>query len=262
MFSFVKIYLLVRAMLPVAILGLLSLGVQAQSIADLFDAKTQKMLGSVGGAWVDAAQGKAGKAAPSGGAGQSAALDVLGALTPGANGQKSDYKYRYNPKTSVKVRNHLAKVIAEKLDNVSEKELDDNFKESNLVESVGAALESKGYTKHSLATAMAYFTVINLEIVYGTQFNDKQNGAMLRQTEQHMANTPEIGQLDDENKQFIAESLIWLATLQYMGHQNALKGAPGATDVQSTVQGARAALAHFQINPDDFRLTAEGLLPK
>jgi len=262
MFSFVRVYLLVRAMLPVAILGLLSLGAHAQSIADLFDAKTQKMLGSVGGAWADAAQGKAGKAAPSGGAGQSAALDVLGALTPGANGPKSDYKYRYNPKTSVNVRNHLAKVIAEKLDNVSEKELADGFKESNLVESVGAALASKGYAKHSLATAMAYFTVINLEIVYGTQFNDKQNGAMLRKTEQHMENTPEIGQLDDENKQFIAESLIWLATLQYMGHQNALKGAPGATDVQSTVQGARSALAHFQINPDDFRLTADGLLPK
>jgi len=255
---------LARAFVAAAVLGLWQCGAQAQGIADLFDAKSQKLLGSVGGAWANAGQsGTTGKAAlPSSAGGQSAALDILGSLTSNANAAPSNFKYTYNPATSVKVRDHLVKVIVRSVDNVSEKELADGFKEMDVAEKIGTALESMGFTKHSFATALAYWMVINFEIVYGTQFNQKQNTAAVKQMEQRMAATPEIGQLNDETKQFISEGLIWLATLQYMGQQNAIKGAPGAPDLSSVVKGARTALAFFKINPDDFMLTANGLVKR
>jgi|GEM_PF-982345 len=254
-----KISVCLRASLVAALWGVVSLSTHAQGIADMFDAKTQNILSSAVGAWA-APQGNTGKAALS--AGQSAALDKLGTLTPNANGPTSNYIYRYNPKVSENVRNGLAKSFVKRLGNMSEKEMADDLKEMNLAESTSEVLESKGYAKHSLATAVAYWMLVNMEIVYGTQFNDTQNAATVRQVEQQMAANPDIGQLEDAAKQYIAENLIWMAAFQAVGYQNAREGRPGASDMQTLVQGARGSLEIFQINPDDFRMTAEGLVAR
>jgi len=251
-----KISVCLRASLVAALWGVVSLSAQAQSIANMFDAKTQNILSSVGSA-LAAPQGNTGKAASS--AGKSAVLDVVGALGSNANGSASNYKYRYDPKVSVNVRNGLAKAVAKEM-GMSEKEVLDNILQANLLEEIGKGLESKGYAKHSLATAKAVWMVLNLEIVYGTEFTDEQDAATVRQVEQHMAATPGIEEWNDETKQYIAETFMWLATLQYIAYEEVKKSAP--EKIQSMVQGARESLAVLKINPDDFRLTAGGLVAR
>jgi len=153
----------------------------------------------------------------------------------------------------------MAKAVAKET-GISEKEVLDNFKEANLVENISNALESIGYAKHSLATAKAYWLLINLEIVYGAPFTDEQEAATVRQVEQHMAANPEIGKMDDEAKQYNSEALIWLASLQYAGYEEAKKSAP--EKMQSIVQSARLSLAALKINPDDLLMTAGGLVAR
>jgi len=227
----------------------------AQTIADMFDAKTQKALGVLGGAMM-----KAPPAAAS--AAQGADNPSSGALMQGA--EMASYLFRYDPAVSTEVRDRVIQLATDmvkeqgKLDEASEKEVVQELKKLDIVQTIGDALQAKGYPRYSLATAVAYWMVINLEMVYGKQFSDQQNTAVLRQMEQQMANNPEVASMSDESKQYTSEGLTWIATMQYIGWQNA----EGAAQKKAIVDAARSSLKQMNIDPDRLELTDQGLRVK
>jgi len=129
----------------------------------------------------------------------------------------------------------------------------------NIMQTVGTALEAKGYPKYSLATGLAFFLVVNFEIVYGKEFTDKQSSALLKQLEENIVTSwPNIAQLDDANKQEITETLMWTGTMMFQGNQN-ISDEAGR---KSARDSSRGLLKQLNFDPDRFILTDQGLVAK
>ena len=251
-----------RAGLAAVVLGAASLG--AQAFSGVFDAQAQKALGAVGGALMDAA--------PPAPAGVGALGERLGAgaakpaqAAPAPDARAADF--RYSPAVSAKVREQVIQTLADAgkqrgtLDAAGEKTLREALGKVDVMKTIGGALQAKGYPPHSLATASAYWLMINYEIVRGVQATDRQNAAVLRQMQQRMAATPDIGRMSDAQKQHAAEAMLWLGTLQYQNYQQARQGAAGY-DPKVVQADARAALKGFNIDVDRLALTDQGLVPR
>ncbi len=248
--------------------ALTTLPMPAQAFSGVFDAQAQKALRSVGGSLMDRAPEVASQPPSVGvqlGGGPTTAAGKRAPGAPAADAKVADF--RYAPAVSARVRDDIIQMLVDvgkrqgTLDAVGEKNLREALGKVDIVKSIGGALQAKGYPLHSVATASAYWLVINYEIVRGVQATDAQNAAVLRQMQQRMAATPEMARMSDEQKQRAAEGMLWIGTLQYQNHQQAKQGTPGY-DMQAVVADARQALADFGIDADRLNLSAEGLVPQ
>jgi len=228
--------------LAAALLGALSPSAQA---LELFDEKTQKTLGALGGSLMLGASPK------------------KEASASNNTTSKKVFYFDYDPALSVKVREHIIKVASDivrqegALNEANEKEFADGLRQLDIMATIGGELKKKGFEPHSLATATAFWMVVNLEMVYGKEFTDQQNVATLKQVEQQMENSPEIQAMDNETKQWTAESLMWSATLQSLGYQGKSK-----EEQKALGNVAREQLKQFKFDPDRMILTSQGLVAK
>jgi len=225
-----------NAALAVAAMGILPL-VSAQAFMEL-DANTQKALGNVGSA-------------------------LMGKAPSASN--KPVFYFNYDPGISTKVRDNIINgLISESKKSGEwsadiEKQLREGLGGTDIMQTIGTALEAKGYPKYSLATGLAYFLVVNFEIVYGREFTDTQNSDMLKQLEENIATAwPNVGGMNDAAKQEVVETLMWTATLLYQTNQNLSTEA----ERQKSRDTSRELLKKLNFDPDRFILTSNGLRPK
>jgi len=231
------------ASLTIVLFTAISFNAQA---LDIFDDKTKKLLGTVGSSLLANSQ---------------APVNLSAKSKDKSNSAKPDFYFDYDPSLSPKVRERLvqeliseAKQQGQVLTDAEKKELADGLKQIDIMRDIGGALKAKGLPPHSVATGLAYWLVINLEIVYGRQYTDEQNATTLRDMEQLMADNPAIAEMSNREKQFSTELVMWIGTLQYQGYSQAKDKA----EKKKIADNTRAMLKGLNINPDLEDFTPKG----
>ncbi|MDO5624128.1 MAG: hypothetical protein Q4G71_05520 [Pseudomonadota bacterium] len=256
--------------------GLLAWPALSWGFAGIFDASTQKALQGIGGSLMDAkppapALPSVSGMAPRGRGGEAAGEKPVAKADAGA-GARGDAQadagaFKYSQRVSAQVRDDVIQELVNLgkrnggLDAAGEKQLREALGKVDIAKSIGGALQAKGYPQHSLATATAFWLVVNYEIVHGVQATDTQNAAVLRQMQQRMAATSDVARMSDAQKQRAAEGMMWFATLQHQHNEQARQGAPGYA-LQTVQADAREALKTFGIDADQLKLTDQGLVPR
>jgi len=195
----------------------------------------------------------------------------LGKITPNTNAPASTAQtgasalyFSYNPTVSPKVREEVIKMMIERgkqegsLDSAGEQQLAESLRQISIMDTVGNALQAKGYSPHSLATATAYWIVSLLEVAQNQKITEQQYAAVLKQMEQLLA-TGASQSANDVQKQSVAEYLMWKGMLQSSVWQQA-RQAGHAKQIQNTVAVSRKLLLEkYGINADVVTVTDQGL---
>jgi len=198
----------------------------------------------------------------------------LGKVTPNTSSPASTAQagasalyFGYNPAVSTKVREEVIQMMIERgkqegsLDSAGEQQLAESLRQISIMDTVGSALQAKGYSPHSLATATAYWMVSLLEVANNQKITAQQYAAVLKQMEQLLA-TGASQSANDVEKQSVAEYLMWEGMLQSSVWQQA-RQAGDAKQIQNTVAVSRKLLLDkYGIDADRITVTDQGLSAK
>lgn len=177
------------------------------------------------------------------------------------------YEYRHSPQVSAQVREEIMRHLIVHgynkglMDYEREAELRATLGQTDLVAVVARELDARGYNPNSLATAVAYWLIVNYNIIHGTSSTDHQEAAVLRQAQILLSRQPDMASVSDSEKQRMAEGMIWIASLQQYAYELAQQGAPGY-DLGDVIADAHSALMTYGIDAYRLRLTANGFVPR
>jgi len=174
-----------------------------------------------------------------------------------------NFKFNYDPKLSPIARQQAIDGVIELGREVgtmnAEKEnlLNKAFGDIDIMKTIGAALQKKGHSPHSLATAVGYWLVSHLQVAQDTDFTDQQLAAVVKQVERQLRKTKLP---DDAEKQMAAEHLLWTATFQLLSYQDVRK--TGSKQEQKTIaEVSRTMLRQqFGMDADKMTITDKGLV--
>lgn len=122
-------------------------------------------------------------------------------------------------------------------------------------------LEGLGYPRDNLVTATAYWLLVNWDVMQGKESSPAETQAVFAQIGALYAANGEIAQMSDADKQYGAEAMIWLATLQHQMYQEALKSGHEA-NVNAARNDARTALRQLGFDADQLQLSDEGFVSR
>jgi len=183
------------------------------------------------------------------------------------NGGKRDdgenFKFNYDPALSPVARQAAINILIEfvresgKMTAEIENDLNKAFGNMDIMQTIGAALQKKGHSPHSLATAVGYWMISHLQVAQDTDFTDQQLAAVVKQIEQQLKDTELPG---DAEKQMAAEHLLWTATFQLLQYQDAKK--TGSKQVQESLAYVSRTVLHnqFGMDADKMTITDKGLV--
>jgi|GEM_PF-3492755 len=165
-------------------------------------------------------------------------------------------EFRYDPKLSPIARQQAIDAMVEigrktgKMDAAGEKLLNKAFGNIDIMKTIGAALQKKGHSPHSLATAVGYWLVSHMQVAQNTDFTDQQLTAVVKQVEQQLRKTK---MPDDAEKQMAAEHLLWTATFQLLSYQDVRK--TGTKQEQKTIAEVSRVMLRQQFGMDAEKMT-------
>jgi len=181
---------------------------------------------------------------------------------------KGNFHFHYDPTISPLVREREINALIEMGRKVgvmnAEKEnlLKTTFGQMDIMKTIGGALQAKGHSPHSLATALAYWLVSHLQIVHDTHFTDQQLAAVVNQVEQQLKNADTV-MSNDAEKQMAAEHLMWMATFQLLSYQDARQTGATARERKAVADASREMMrAQFNMDADKIMIGDKGLMPK
>lgn len=112
--------------------------------------------------------------------------------------------------------------------------------DSQMMSNLQGELRKAGYEPWNLVTAMSYFATINYGIANGLDISRLRADDIIRQLGEGMSQGTALLELDDEDRQNIAERLYWIASLQLAVY---LQGSP--QQKQDMAASSRQALAQL-----------------
>lgn len=136
------------------------------------------------------------------------------------------YEYQYSSKISTQVTDEMITLIANQLKqqgaytNQAQKELQ-QLKNRQLIPQVRQALKSEGYNPNSVATAMAYWIVVNYGIASGSHLSQLKGHELVKQLENGMSTDSSLANKSSGDKQKIADYLYWITSLKIALHAEA-----------------------------------------
>lgn len=184
---------------------------------------------------------------------------LLEPAPPGNVPDKPAHVYRYSEAVSVSVRNEIAYQFTRNslLDPTAKVQVQQNFENTDLVSKLQPVFADMGYPVHSVATALSAWLLVNYGIIHDTPTTDVQNAAVYRQISTLLARLPMMTEMEDAEKQRIAEGLYWIATLQQYAYEQAQAGIPGYS-LSVIASDARHTLHNFGLDADALHLDDTG----
>lgn len=129
---------------------------------------------------------------------------------------------------------------------------------SGFINQIRAALQSDGYDPNSVATAMAYMATVNYGIAAGQDLRQLKAHGLVQQLQQAMTSDGYMQGLGDGDKQRMADTFYWLASLQ-MGMYLEASAAGNQAALQSLAQEANGILKALNLSVDKLRNGSNGL---
>lgn len=133
----------------------------------------------------------------------------------------------------------------------------DRLSKSNLIGQVKNALKSDGYDPNSIATAMAYWVVINYGIATRSDLASLKGHGMVEQLKDALSDES-IANMSASDKQTMAETLYWLGSLQMAMYIEAVNQ-NHQTAISQRVQDAKSALSNMGLSTSNIRHGSRGL---
>lgn len=133
----------------------------------------------------------------------------------------------------------------------------DRLAKANLIGQVKTALKSDGYEPNSIATAMAYWVVINYGIATRSNLASLKGHGMVEQLKSALSDE-NIANMSASDKQTMAETLYWLGSLQMAMYMEAVNQ-NNQTAINQRIQDAKSALSNMGLSTSDIRQGAKGL---
>jgi arginase len=143
------------------------------------------------------------------------------------------YEYTYSAARSEKVKQDFIDRLVKRgresghVQPAQERALRQELGRIEFMATVRKTLQGMGHNPDSLASATAYWLLVNHGIAYGRESSNSQNKGVVKQFQRAYSDTPSMRKLSDAQKQEVAETMYWLATLQHLNYQQA-KGDPRA----------------------------------
>lgn len=133
----------------------------------------------------------------------------------------------------------------------------DRLSKSNLIGQVKNALKSDGYNPNSIATAMAYWVVVNYGIATRSDLASLKGHGMVEQLKDALSDES-IANMSASDKQTMAETLYWLGSLQMAMYIEAVNQ-NHQTAINQRVQEAKSALSNMGLSTSNIRHGSRGL---
>lgn len=133
----------------------------------------------------------------------------------------------------------------------------DRLSKSNLIGQVKTALKSDGYDPNSIATAMAYWVVINYGIATRSDLASLKGHGMVEQLKSALSDE-NIANMSASDKQTMAETLYWLGSLQMAMYMEAVNQ-NNQTAINQRIQDAKSALSNMGLSTSNIRHGSRGL---
>ncbi|MDO4700972.1 MAG: hypothetical protein Q4A69_09880 [Moraxella sp.] len=133
----------------------------------------------------------------------------------------------------------------------------DRLSKSNLIGQVKNALKSDGYDPNSIATAMAYWVVVNYGIATRSDLASLKGHGMVEQLKDALSDES-IANMSASDKQTMAETLYWLGSLQMAMYIEAVNQ-NHQTAINQRVQEAKSALSNMGLSTSNIRHGSRGL---
>lgn len=133
----------------------------------------------------------------------------------------------------------------------------DHLSKSNLIGQVKTALKSDGYDPNSIATAMAYWVVINYGIATRSDLASLKGHGMVEQLKDALSDES-IANMSASDKQTMAETLYWLGSLQMAMYMEAVNQNNQAA-INQRIQDAKSALSNMGLSTSDIKHGSRGL---
>lgn len=184
----------------------------------------------------------------------------------GQKGSAAHYSFLNSPRENI--ANSYAEVFLQQarlsnpdgLSDAMESSITELVRGLDIVDQVYNTMIEVGLPKNNVATANTYWVATNFRIIEGVTMSTDRYQTLFRQLEGLILNNPKINGMSDADKQETAEAMIWEATLQQMGYNDAKKNNRGNED--AIIADSRNTLRKHGIDPAKFKITDEGLVAR
>lgn len=182
--------------------------------------------------------------------------------TPKAPDYSNAHRYTHSNSVSSQLNSQMIDTLRQDLQSkgrlTSQAAADlDRLSKSNLIGQVKNALKSDGYDPNSIATAMAYWVVINYGIATRSDLASLKGHGMVEQLKDALSDES-IANMSASDKQTMAETLYWLGSLQMAMYIEAVNQ-NHQTAINQRVQDAKSALSNMGLSTSNIRHGSRGL---
>ena len=182
--------------------------------------------------------------------------------TPKAPDYSNAHRYTHSNSVSSQLNNQMIDTLRQDLQNkgrlTSQATADlDRLAKANLIGQVKTALKSDGYDPNSIATAMAYWVVINYGIATRSDLASLKGHGMVEQLKDALSDES-IAKMSASDKQTMAETLYWLGSLQMAMYMEAVNQNNQAA-INQRIQDAKSALSNMGLSTSDIKHGSRGL---
>jgi len=199
-------------------------------------------------------------------------LHALSPYEPPLSASNIEIEYAHHYEDSVllpdKVRAEFINTLIEygrkggaPLSEEKENKIRKNLMQIDINRTVGYALAARGLPQYSLTTATAYWLVSFLEVAQNKELTDKHLIAVYIQLNNELPKE-DSENASDEEKQRVAELLMWEATLQNVIWQNARQAGAKAQLQKNASIARNLLLEKYNIDADRVVVTTKGVVPK
>lgn len=182
--------------------------------------------------------------------------------TPKAPDYSNAHRYTHSNSVSSQLNSQMIDTLRQDLQSkgqlTSQATADlDRLSKSNLIGQVKTALKSDGYDPNSIATAMAYWVVINYGIATRSDLASLKGHGMVEQLKSALSDES-IANMSASDKQTMAETLYWLGSLQMAMYMEAVNQ-NNQTAINQRIQDAKSALSNMGLSTSNIRHGSRGL---
>lgn len=182
--------------------------------------------------------------------------------TPKAPDYSNAHRYSHSNSVSSQLNSQMIDTLRQDLQSkgrlTSQAVADlDRLSKSNLIGQVKTALKSDGYDPNSIATAMAYWVVINYGIATRSDLASLKGHGMVEQLKSALSDES-IANMSASDKQTMAETLYWLGSLQMAMYMEAVNQ-NNQTAINQRIQDAKSALSNMGLSTSDIKHGSRGL---
>lgn len=174
----------------------------------------------------------------------------------------SAHRYTHSNSVSSQINSQMIDLLRQdlqskgQLNSQTQAELD-KLSKANLSGKVRNALKSDGYDPNSIATAMAYWIVVNYGIATRSDLASLKGHGLVDQLKTSLSNE-EIAKMSAAEKQKMAEKLYWMGSLQMAMYFEAVKQ-NNQNAINTRIKDAKSALSNAGVSISNLKQGSRGL---